>query len=299
MTERLVLRAPTLDDVDAITGVIDAQDIAWWGEPEGDADDTRGELDRVVQAYGTLDAGARVATVDGAIVGVGLLVGHGQTSLSVEPDAEHTDAARFALVEWLSNHDGDDIEAPAQDTSRLAQLAAFGYVASRSSFDLERTADLSDLPHASWPDGIVPVPFRLGVDDDELHAMIYSFWTDVPGHTQRPIDEWRSVILAGSWFDADLIVVARTDHGVGPLVGCALGRTFTATIGWVNQLAVAPTARGLGLGRALLLEACHRLARTDAHVIGLSVEAANANALGLYRSVGMEITREWVHCVRQ
>jgi hypothetical protein len=43
----------------------------------------------------------------------------------------------------------------------------------------------------------VLVPFRLGVDDEELHEMIYSFWTDVPGHTYRPIDEWRSLILAG------------------------------------------------------------------------------------------------------
>jgi len=172
-------------------------------------------------------------------------------------------------------------------------------VASRSSFELERPGDVSDLTRPSWPAGIGPVPFRLGVDDEELHGMIYSFWADVPGHVVRPIEEWRSSILAGSWFDAEHVVVARFDDGDGPIVGCALGRTFTGDVGWVSQLGVAPAARGLGLGRAILLEVCHRLGRLRPRVIGLGVEAQNANALGLYRSVGMEIVREWVHCERR
>ena len=129
--------------------------------------------------------------------------------------------------------------------------------------------------------------------------MIYSFWTDVVGHTARPIDEWRSAILAGQWFDADLVVIARADKGEGPIVGCALGRTFTGGVGWVSQLGVARSARGLGLGRAILIEACRRLSRKRTEVIGLGVEAENANALGLYRSVGFEVTREWLHCKRR
>lgn len=39
---------------------------------------------------------------------------------------------------------------------------------------------------------IVPVPFRLGTDDHELHEMIYAFWTDVPGHTHRPPQRCRT-----------------------------------------------------------------------------------------------------------
>ena len=169
----------------------------------------------------------------------------------------------------------------------------------RSSFELERSGDVADLPLPSWPDGIVPVPFRLGVDDEELHEMIYSFWTDVVGHTARPLDEWRSALLAGQWFDADLVVIARADDGEGPIVGCALGRTFTGGVGWVSQLGVAHSARGVGLGRAVLIEASHRLHRTGTRIIALGVEAENANALGLYRSVGFEVTREWLHCERR
>jgi len=296
--ERIELRPPTDGDVAAISVVIDAQDTAWWGEPDGDIDDVRHELDRVRQAMGSLEVGARVALLDGRLVGVALAVGHGHTSVAVDPHGAQASATRLALFRWLAAFGRVEIESPANDEVRLSELATVGFVPYRSSFELERPGD-AELPEPHWPAGIAPVPFRLGVDDEELHAMIYSFWTDVVGHTARPIDEWRSAILAGPWFEADLIVIARADSGDGPIVGCALGRTFTGGVGWVSQLGVARPARGLGLGRALLIEACRRLSRREPRVIGLGVEAENANALGLYRSIGFEVSREWIHCTRQ
>jgi mycothiol synthase len=294
------LRAPGGGDVEVIARVVDAQDIGWWGEPDGDVDDVRDELDRVRRAMGSLDAGARIAMVGDSVVGAAMAVGHGHTSVAVDPSVDDASAVRGALFTWLAGL-GDDvqIESPAQDTERLSDLAAHGFVPLRSSFELERPGDVTDLADPVWPDGIEPVPFRLGVDDEELHEMIYSFWTDVPGHTHRPIDEWRSSVLAGSWFEADLIVVARDGDGLGRIQGSAVARTFTGDVGWVSQLGVARTARGLGLGRALLIEACRRLGAKEPRIIGLGVEAENANALGLYRSVGFEIAREWIHCSRR
>lgn len=291
--------------------VVDAQDCAWWGTPDGDLDDLRHELDRVRLMTGSLDAGARVAIVGGDIVGVALSVGHGHASAAVDAAAcvgagAEVSVLRRALFAWLIEtvagggggvgDVGAQIESPAHDGERLADLAAVGLVPRRSSFELERPGDTSDLGAPAWPEGIRLVPFRLGVDDGELHDMLYSFWTEVPGHTFRPFDEWRSLVLAGPWFDAELVVVARRDGGDGALVGCALGRTFTGDVGWVSQLGVAPAARGLGLGRAILTEASRRLGARQPRVIGLGVEAENANALGLYRSVGFDIVREWVHC---
>ncbi len=299
VVEHIELRTPTEGDVASISRVVDAQDTAWWGEPDGDIDDVRHELDRVQWAMGSLEVGARVALVEGRLIGVALAVGHGHTSVAVDPSSTVASAARKELFDWLTGFDGVQIESPAQDGDRLSELASFGFEPYRSSFELERPGNVADLPPLRWPEGIVPVPFRLGADDDELHAMIYSFWTDVVGHTARPIDEWRSAILAGPWFDADLIVIARADDGVGPIVGCALGRTFTGDVGWVSQLGVAHAARGLGLGRAILIEACQRLSRTEPRVIGLGVEAENANALSLYRGAGFEVSREWVHCARE
>jgi ribosomal protein S18 acetylase RimI-like enzyme len=296
--EHIELRAPTERDVEAMSLVVDVQDTAWWGEADGDIDDLRHELERVELAMGSLDAGARVALAEGVLIGVALAVGHGHTSVAVDPTSPAASAARRELFGWLSGFDGVQIDSPAQDAERLSELTSLGFVPHRSSFELERPGDIVDLSEPAWPDGIVAVPFRLGIDDEELHAMIYSFWTQVPGHTDRPIDEWRAAILAGPWFDPHLVVVARADGGEGPIVGGALGRTFTGRVGWVSQLGVARSSRGQGLGRAILVEACRRLSGGDIRIIGLGVEAENANALGLYRSVGMEIVREWVHCER-
>ena len=293
------LRAPVDGDLEAIARVVHAQDTAWWGAPDGDLDDVRDELERVRRAMGSLDVGARVAVVDGSVVGVAMAVGHGHTNVAVDSTDGDAPAVRRALFAWLAEF-GDDvqIDSPAQDAERLGDLDALGFTPLPSSFELERPGDTADLPDPTWPDGIVPVPFRLGVDDEELHEMIYSFWTDVPGHTHRPIDEWRSLILAGSWFDADLVVVARNDDGRGPLEGCAVARTFTG--GGVGVAARRRSnGRGLGLGRALLIESCRRLAGKEPRIIGLGVEAENASALGLYRSVGFEIAREWIHCSRR
>ncbi len=293
------LRPPADGDLEAMSRVVDAQDIGWWGAPDGDIDDVRNELERMRQATGSFAAGARVAVVNGTVVGMGMLVGHGHTNVAVDPAVDGVSSVRRALFAWLVGFDDVEIDAPAQDADRLSELAEMGLVPQRSSFELERPGDVSDLPETVWPDGIVTSPFRLRIDDEELHEMIYSFWTDVPGHTHRPIDEWRSAILAGSWFDPELIVVARGDGGDGPILGAALGRTFTGNVGWVTQLGVARSARGLGLGRAVLIEACRRLGRKEPRIIGLGVEAENANALGLYRSVGFEIAREWIHCSRR
>jgi mycothiol synthase len=293
------LRAPVDGDIEEISRVVDAQDTAWWGAPDGDIDDVRHELERVRHLTGSLDVGARVAVVNGTVVGVAMVVGHGHTSVAVDPTVDKVSAVRRALFDWLVGLGDVEIEAPAQDAERLNELADLGLVPHRSSFELERPGHGADLPEVAWPDGMAASPFRLGVDDEELHEMIYSFWTDVPGHTHRPIDEWRSVILAGSWFDPDLVVVARSEGGTGPIVGAALGRTFTGDVGWVTQLGVARSARGIGLGRTILVEACHRLSRKEPRIIGLGVEAQNVNALGLYRSVGFDVVREWIHCARR
>jgi ribosomal protein S18 acetylase RimI-like enzyme len=292
------LRAATPGDVEALAAMQDAQDIAWWGAPDGDVDDVRSELDRVRFAHGSLADGSRIALVGGRAVGSVLLTGHGRADLAVDPGAPDVDEVRRLLVDWAVAAGASMMESPVQDRERVAALEAAGFVPVRSSFELERAAGPDDLGPGEWPPGIAPSPFRPGVDDEELHTMIYSVWMDVPGHTFRPLEEWRALFVDDASFDPELAVVARRDDGNGAIAGCAMSRIFLGTVGWVSQLAVGRPDRGLGLGRSLLVEAFHRLAARDVEILGLGVEAENDTALGLYRSVGLEVTREFVHCAR-
>ena len=96
------------------------------------------------------------------------------------------------------------------------------------------------------------------------------------------------------WLDAAKsspvrFVVRRGDR----LVGYLGGRMMVSGRGWVDQFAVASDERGRGLGRALLLHAFADLERQGAEGLALGVQAANEAALGLYRTVGLEVEREW------
>lgn len=292
----VVLRPYADADLDAVVAVSLAQDDAWWGEAHADADDIAFDVERAVTAHGSADGGTRLAVVDDTVVAVGLHFSHGQTSVVADLAHPAADDARAALIDWLIAGGAAEIEAPSQDPTLIDLLAARGYVSSRSSFELERDADLADLARVAPPDGVEFVEFRPGIDDQEVHDTIYSVWTDVPGHTYRPIDEWRELFVNGPRFDPRLVVVARRSDGDGRIAGVTVGKVFD-DVGWVMQIAVGRRDRSIGLGRALLVEVLHRLVESnDLRRVGLSVEAVNDTALGLYRSVGLEPAGEWRHC---
>jgi ribosomal protein S18 acetylase RimI-like enzyme len=301
MTAGVELRPASDADVRALAQIQDAQDVAWWGSADGDADDLQADLDRVRLAAESLDNGSRVAVVrrsDGgeAILGFALAFEHGQTNLAVDPGSHEADVVCRLLVEWLIEAGAGVISVPSQDRTRLELLDELGWRPRRSSFELHRGADISDLGSTTWPEGITAAPFRRGIDDAEVHAMIYSVWTDVAGHTERPLEEWQALLLHDASFVPNLVVLARRDDGSGPVAGVAMCRTYTGGVGWVSQLAVGRPDRGVGLGRSLLIESFRRLVAAGAETLALDVEAENAAALGLYRSVGLDVAREWVHC---
>ena len=107
----------------------------------------------------------------------------------------------------------------------------------------------------------------------------------MPGHTHRSLEAWRSLLTPDyrGW-------VARRD---GRPVGWVVGRVFSDGRGWIQQIVVARSARGVGLGRALLLHSLAELRSRGATSLALGVQGENESAIGLYRNVGFEVAREW------
>jgi ribosomal protein S18 acetylase RimI-like enzyme len=62
----------------------------------------------------------------------------------------------------------------------------------------------------------------------------------------------------------------------------------------VDQVAVRRDQRGLGLARALLVDAFERARARGATVSELSTDS-RTGALGLYEHVGMSVTQTWRH----
>jgi ribosomal protein S18 acetylase RimI-like enzyme len=97
----------------------------------------------------------------------------------------------------------------------------------------------------------------------------------------RPVtDEARlQAMLAG----ADLVVTARRDEAGLPLVGVARCVTDFAWCCYLSDLAVSPSAQGLGVGKRLLDEVRRQLGPQVALML-----ASVPDAVGFYERAGME-----------
>jgi ribosomal protein S18 acetylase RimI-like enzyme len=86
-------------------------------------------------------------------------------------------------------------------------------------------------------------------------------------------------LLAG----ANLVVTARLDTPGRPLVGVARGLSDGAWCCYLSEVAVAPSAQRLGVGRGLLEETRRQLGPRVAVIL-----ASVPEACGFYERIGME-----------
>jgi ribosomal protein S18 acetylase RimI-like enzyme len=254
-----------------------AEDAAWSGAPAVSVEEA-GEFLEPFEPGVIFEREGRVAGYAAAREG-------GETMLLVEP-GDDPGAALGALVAWLGEQGHHEVESYARDARRIAWLEAHGFTHRHSAFDLKRGVDPALAPPV-WPAGVTVARYRPGDDDEAVHALIYvdAAWAEVPGHHGRSLEAWRSMLKPDDhgW-------VARRDERP---VGWVVGRVFGDGRGWVDQLAVARAARGLGLGRALLLHSLADLGSHGATAFALGVQGSNDHAIRLYRGVGFEVEREW------
>ena len=271
-----MLRPATPADRPDLIALALAEDAAWSGVPEVSAEEAGELIDRYRPGV--------IFERDGRVAGYAAVDEGGGTILLADPGDPV--APLEALVAWLGERGHHEVDTYAADARRIEWLEAHGFVHRRSAFDLVRAIDPPPAP-AVWPSGVAIARYRSGEDDVAVHTLIYvdAAWAEVPGHTERSLETWRSMIVPdySGW-------VARRD---GHAIGWVAGRVFDDGRGWVEQLAVARSARGLGLGRALMLHSLAELRSRGATSLATGVEAENEKALGLYLDVGFEVDREW------
>ncbi len=93
--------------------------------------------------------------------------------------------------------------------------------------------------------------------------------------------------------DTEFWLAAEDDHA--PAAGICQLRyrhsVWTAAEDcWLEDLYVAPEARGIGLGRALVQRALDRARERGCHRVELDTNEDNHDAIGLYRSLGFSDT---------
>ena len=277
----MILRPATDADRDAVLTLGVAEEAAWFATPESGA----GEVGEWIDEEGGLSAGLVAVDDDGR---VRAFASPGRRDTVFVADPALTDSLVDGLLPWLREQRAVlELITFAGDTARVAAFERHGLCHRRSGFTLARPDGAGALPEAAFPDGVVVARYRLGDADEAVHRLVYvdAAWASVEGHDHRDLDEWRA-----SMGPCRSLFLARR---AGRPAGWVAGRLMERGRGYISTLAVATTERGRGLGRALLLHAFGDLQAAGARGLTLHVEAHNASALGLYRSVGMEIEREW------
>jgi ribosomal protein S18 acetylase RimI-like enzyme len=274
------VRAAAAADRPAVIALALAEEISWFGEPEN----TPEEIGEFIDATAGVVGGIVVARDDGTLRGFASVGSAGEAWLVIDPADPAPPYA--ALAAWLREHKAGSLYTYGADEPRHRALEASGWRAAYSSYDLARPgAEPVDRPR--WPSGVSVVDYEARRDAHRVHELIYvdARWADVPGHLARDLDSWSRFYGTHDrgW------VALRDDKPIGAV----FGRVAADGRGVVHQIAVATDERRQGLGRALLLHAFAVFLAHGATSLALGVQAANTNALRLYRAIGLEVAREW------
>lgn len=292
------LRAPSEDDFATVLSLMQACDVAVYGDTDWTTQELRDQWDEI-----DLATDAWVAELDGRVAGIVHLCevrgGRIVTDGYVHPDrtGRGVGAALLNAVEARARDLEPGIAAGERvvvETAHLVGderaprlLAGRGYERVRTFFRMVASLD-DDVPPAPWPDGIEDRAFVVERDGPTLHAAFDAAFADEWGHLDRPYEEWAARCFGWHGFDPALVVMAWSGT---TLAGFSLNYPKRmGDWGWIGSIGVLPGARRRGLGLALIQESFRRFRATGETTVALGVDAENpTGATRLYERAGMRV----------
>lgn len=159
-----------------------------------------------------------------------------------------------------------------------------GYRLVRYSWEMKIEMGIAP-PAPVWPDGITVRTFMPDHDLGPVSSAVEEAFQDHWNHTPMPFDEWEQRTRREG-FDPTLWFLALDGKEIA---GAALCRYRSGTA-WVGWLAVRRHWRRQGLGMALLLHAFGEFYRRGQRQVALTVDAQNTTgATRLYERAGMRV----------
>jgi mycothiol synthase len=280
-SDRLTLRAPSLDDLEPVFELLVARDMTDYGTPDVTMEDLRAEW-----TAGSFDA-TLVQDASGGIVGYASLHRPGSMGF-VHPEHEGQGVGT-QLVTWAQRreralHRPHHGQAAAASNRRARELfEAFGYTYLRSYSRLVRALDASEAERIpAWVHVRSPVPDS---DAAALHALDALSFAANPDYHPAPLEEFVQEHLRAHDHAPELSLMAFDGE---TLIGFLLARRWREdAVGFIDLLAVHPEARGRGIGSGLLHTAFARFAADGLREAQLGVASDNPRALAIYERAGM------------
>jgi mycothiol synthase len=288
------LRAPTLDDLEALADLMNRDAEELYGEREESAESMRMWLTGPTLKPET---DIRVAVVDGSFRGY----------VDVDPDPEpiywadlrvppsEDDEIRRALYGWVERRTRErrgellrffaaSIDEP---TKRL--LEARDYRLIRHFYRMRIDFD-GDLSKPDWPEDVT-VRTATREDAQLAYDVHQETFIDTWENARMPFEVWAHHMLREGWFDPQLWFLVERHDEVAAVAICR-EHEGEKGLGWISVLGVRKQWRRQGLGRSLLLHSFHEFRRRGFHAAALGVDADSlTGADRLYESAGMRVVR--------
>jgi len=299
------LRAPAMEDVEAVTDLINACALADTGVIEYTVAELRAEwqapdmqLDRdtriTVTPEGPIVGFVEFACLDAANPEIDIY-------LYVHPDYREGEIGvpllRFAEARaqqaQSAQASGKPVVLYAQvggaNTLGRLLLEREGYRFARRFWQMQKVLD-APPPPPQWPEGITARAFVRHQDEDIVYEVRKEAYADMWRALSVPRDVYFYYMIEGDpHFDPALWFLAQEGEDVVGICLCSGIHNGDPQMGWVKSLAVRRQWRGRGVGTALLAHAFGEFYRRGKRIAGLHVDSASpTGATRLYERAGMQ-----------
>jgi mycothiol synthase len=279
---------PVIDDAAEVAALIAEMELA----QEGESETTTADILRDWELVDT-DQDAWLVRKDGRLAAYGAVETHPRGAVAdgfVHPDAAGRGVGRF-LVRAMEARAGElarrgfvQNSVSLNDEAGQRLLEAEGYRPVRRF--LRMLVELDGAPVVPELPGISIRALRLG-EEAAFHSVVEQAFAAHWGHVPMTSGRWWARRAAEGGDDLSLFFVAERN---GDLVGEISCHAERFGVGFVMTLGVLPEARGLGIGRALLLRAFAAFWERGQSRVGLAVDAENeTGATRVYEAAGMRL----------
>jgi mycothiol synthase len=298
-----MLRPPREDEFDAMLELMNAHQLAAYGEADYTAEDLRAWL---TTPYVEIERDIRVLERDGRLIGYADVdptrdkPPRWWCDVKIHPETD-ADEVVGQLVAWIDERarEGGRIRVwTSEDDGRLTgAYAGLGFEPVRHSYRME--IDLRDDDREpAWPEGVA-VRTATEADQRTVYEAAVEVWQDTNDPIDETFDEWAHWHVKQSSYDPGLWFLAETGD---ELAGFAVCRQdpVDPNAGYVALLGVRRPWRRQGLGEALLLRAFQAFRERGFTRGTLGVDASSkTGATRLYERAGMRVYRDTVFMERE
>lgn len=298
LPEGYTTRPATPGDVRACLALGIAVDVEEYGEPDWDESDVRDDWARE-RFDMTRDTWLAYAP-DGALHGFGQTWDKSPHALVVADAYAHPEGPD--LYPWLVGRIVSRATEHAEvaggtavhvynsepNARRAAALRAAGFEVCRVFRRMVVDFD-GPVPSPSPGPGVV---IRRATDED--HPLVWELlresFAEHFDYVPEPYDAWHARMVGSDSYRPGCWWLAEVD---GVPAGVLVGQRHDEN-GWVKSLGTLPSARGRGVGTALLLTAFQAWQAEGVPRVGLGVDSDNSTgAMGLYERIGMRAEQRY------